>query len=300
MRWPRAAIFCHKTSSHWRFCITPGAAGGVEVVAVTEAEGFRSGRYQLKRSQTMNVLRSGLRAGALGVALVACGATLPVQAGAGALPGEGSKQANVGIVTGLVIGAAAGGPVGAIVGAAAGAVLGDHYHRQQQTAAALGAELSKSEAERARLTHSVSELDSSLSRVQSHDAQLGETVVQTDELGLDVGFRTNDDAVPAQTMSPLLKLGALAATLPQSVVHVAGYADPRGSDAYNDELSLRRAQGVAAVLTSAGLPTERIVLEAHGKTESQSADGDLDAYAFDRRVTVRLQQPVAAQVASRE
>jgi outer membrane protein OmpA-like peptidoglycan-associated protein len=146
----------------------------------------------------------------------------------------------------------------------------------------------------------MSELDASLSRVQSHDAQLGETLVQTDELGLDVGFRTNDDAVPVQTMAPLLKLGALAATLPQSVVHLAGYADPRGSDAYNDELSLRRAQGVAAVLTSAGLPAARIVIEAHGKSESQSAAGDLDGYAFDRRVTVRLQQPVAAEVASRE
>ena len=250
----------------------------------------------------MNVSRSGLRAGALGVALLACGATLPALAGeAGAQPpGEGSKQANIGIVTGLAVGAAAGGPLGAILGAAAGAVLGDHYHRQQQTAAALSADLSKSEADRARLAHSMSELDASLSRVQSHDAQLGETLVQTDELGLDVGFRTNDDAVPVQTMAPLLKLGALAATLPQSVVHLAGYADPRGSDAHNDELSLRRAQGVAAVLTSAGLPAARIVIEAHGKSESQSAAGDLDGYAFDRRVTVRLQQPVAAEVASRE
>lgn len=249
----------------------------------------------------MNALKSGLRAGALGAALVAYAAMLPARAGeAGVTPGEGSKQANVGIVTGFAIGAAAGGPVGAIVGAAAGAMLGDRYHRQQKTAAALSGDLDKSEAERARLSHSVAELDASLSKVQSHEARLGEVLVQTDDLGLDVGFRTNDDAVPVQTMPPLLKLGALAATMPEALVHIAGYADPRGSDAYNDELSLRRAQGVAAVLTSAGVPAARIVIEAHGKSESQSEAGDLDGYAFDRRVTVRLQRPLPAQVASRD
>lgn len=249
----------------------------------------------------MDAFKSGLRAAALGAALMAYGATLPARAGAaGVAPGEGSKQANVGIVTGFALGAAAGGPVGAIVGAAAGAVLGDRYHRQQKTAEALSADLDNSEAERARLAHSVSELDASLSKLQSHETQLGAVLVQTDDLGLDIGFRTNDDAVAVQTMPPLLKLGALAATMPEAVVHIAGYADPRGPDAYNDELSLRRAQAVAAVLTGAGVPAGRIVIEAHGKTESQSEAGDLDGYAFDRRVTVRLQQPVPAQVASRD
>jgi outer membrane protein OmpA-like peptidoglycan-associated protein len=101
-------------------------------------------------------------------------------------------------------------------------------------------------------------------------------------------------------MSPLLKLGALVASLPQAQVRIAGYADPRGSDSYNDELSLRRAVSVAAVLMSAGVPRERILVEAHGKTESTSAAGDLDAYALERRVTVRVQLPPSGQVARRE
>jgi peptidoglycan-associated lipoprotein len=101
-------------------------------------------------------------------------------------------------------------------------------------------------------------------------------------------------------MSPLLKLGALAASLPQAQVSVAGFADPRGAQAYNDELSLRRAQNVAAVLASAGVPRERIRIEAHGSGEAQDADGDLDSYALERRVTVRLQMPASAEVASRD
>jgi len=57
---------------------------------------------------------------------------------------------------------------------------------------------------------------------------------------------------------------------------------------------------VAAALMSAGVPPERIRIEAHGKTESTSAEGDLDGYALERRVTVRLEMPRGGQVASRD
>ncbi len=243
----------------------------------------------------MNIMRLNLRGRTLGVTLVACGFVLPAYADQDpAATSEASKQSNIGAVTGLAVGAAAAGPVGAVIGAAAGALLGDRYHRQQKSAAALSADLDKSEAERARLAHNVAELDSSLATARAHETRLGETLQQTQELGLDVGFRTDDDGIPEATLAPLLKLGALAASMPEAVVRIAGYADPRGSDAYNDALSLRRAQAAAAALTSAGLPAGRIIIEAHGKSESQSEPGDLDGYAFDRRVTVRLEQQVAA------
>ncbi|TLZ28134.1 MAG: OmpA family protein [Gammaproteobacteria bacterium] len=112
-----------------------------------------------------------------------------------------------------------------------------------------------------------------------------------------MSFRTNDDSINARVMPPLLKLGALVAAMPQARVRIAGYADPRGSQASNSELSLRRAQGVAAVLMTAGVARERILIEAHGKTESTSAEGDVDSYAFDRRVTLRLELPGSGQVA---
>ena len=230
----------------------------------------------------MTTLRSKLRAGVLGIALAGGATVWPAYACADE-PGEGSKQSDIGAVTGLAVGAAAGGPIGAVLGAAAGALLGDRYHRQAQSSAALAADLDHSEAE--------------LTQAQAHGAQLDQTLQQTDELGLDVSFRTDDDSLSTRAMPPLLKLGALVAAMPQARVRIAGYADPRGSQAYNSELSLRRAQGVAAVLMSAGVARERILIEAHGKTESSSADGDLDGYAFDRRVTVRLELPRSDQVA---
>jgi outer membrane protein OmpA-like peptidoglycan-associated protein len=243
---------------------------------------------------------STLRATALSLALGGC-ALSPVYAGETPdPPGAGSKQADLGAVTGLAVGAVAAGPIGAVVGTAAGALLGDRYHRQAQSRAALVADLERSETQRAELAQNVAKLDGSLLEARAHGAELAAQLGHTDQLGLDVSFRTDDDAVAAQAMSPLLKLGALAASLPQAQVCVAGYADARGSEAYNNELSLHRAMNVAAVLTSAGVPRERIVIEAHGKSAAGDADGDGDAYAFERRVTVRLQLPGSGQVAERD
>ncbi len=221
-----------------------------------------------------------LRGCALGLALSGCAALTSAYAGDPAhRTGEGSKQSDIGAVTGIAVGALAAGPIGAALGGAAGALVGDRFHRQAQSSAALTEDLRRSEAQR---------------------AELAAELARTDQLGLDVSFRTGDDSVAAQAMPALLKLGALAASLPQAQLCVAGFADPRGTDAYNDELSLRRAANVAAVLTSAGEPRERIRIEGHGKTEAGDANGDLDAYALERRVTVRLQLAAATEVAARD
>jgi outer membrane protein OmpA-like peptidoglycan-associated protein len=215
-------------------------------------------------------------AGALGVLVM-----LPAHADdPGSARDSVSRQANIGAATGLAVGALAAGPVGAIVGLGAGALI--------------------SEQQRAQLDADLAQLHGSLAQAQARDQELDQSLQHTDEVGLDVSFRTDDDSITAQAMSPLLKLGALIASLPQAQVRVAGYADPRGSDTYNDELSLRRAENVAAVLVCAGVARERIFLEAHGKTESIAAGGDLDAYALDRHVSVRLQLAQPEQVARRD
>ena len=249
----------------------------------------------------MKIFTSTVRAGTVGLGLLAYVAALPARADEVVVQAQGqSKQAAAGGLTGLVVGAAAGGPIGAVVGLTAGVMLGDRYHRQKEAAAALAANLGQTEAERAQLAQHVAELDTTLNAAQARDALQDQALRQTNELGIDVGFRTNDDAISLQTLPPLMKLGALAAALPQAQVRVAGFSDPRGDEDYNQALSLRRAQGVAAVLTSAGVAPERIVIEAHGKSDSTTREGDLDGYAFDRRVSVRLELPGSEQVARRE
>jgi len=227
----------------------------------------------------MNTRKTRFAVATLAVAVAGALGALPARAGEAADARQpGSKEANIGALTGLAVGAAAAGPLGAMAGAVAGIVLGDRYHRQAQAAAV-------SEAQRTQLAGSLAEREATLSR--------------TNELELEVSFRTDDDAVAVPAMAPLLKLGALIASMPQAQVRIAGYADPRGSDAWNDDLSLRRAQNVAAVLTQAGVPHERMLIEAHGKREAAAA-GDTDAYALERRVTVRLELAGSGQVARRD
>lgn len=239
----------------------------------------------------------------IALAVVAGLAALPALACADSAPEDNGKSEDIGIVSGLAVGAAAGGPIGAMIGAAAGGLLGDRWHRQKQAAADLTSDLGKSEAERSQLTASVSDLNDSLKASRSHGTELEQTVAATDEVGMDLSFRTDQSAIRVEDLPPLLKLGALAAAMPEARVRVAGYADPRGPADYNEALSARRAASVAAALESAGLPHERLIVEAHGSGESLSAAGDLDAYALDRRVVVRLERtppvtPVAQAVSA--
>jgi outer membrane protein OmpA-like peptidoglycan-associated protein len=225
--------------------------------------------------------------------------TVTVQTEQTSKPKSASKQESIGIVTGLAVGAAAGGPIGAVIGAAAGAWMGDHYHQQLAARREAQKGLGESETERTRLASNVTELNGTLAQSQERGEQLDLALSHTDEVQTDVGFRTNDDSIQTQSLSPLMKLGALAAALPGAKVRVDGYADPRGSVAVNEALSKRRADAVAAVLASAGVAPDRIVVEAHGKSDATSNDGDMDGYAFDRRVTVRIERssPEALQSA---
>jgi outer membrane protein OmpA-like peptidoglycan-associated protein len=235
----------------------------------------------------MSVWTTKLRGPALGLTLVtAFAAANPTLAAERASP---SKQENIGVLSGVTIGALAGGPIGAIVGATVGAALGDHYHKQSAEKASLAANLSQSEATRTRL-------QGDLVQTRAHGEQLGQVLDHTRNLETAVGFRTGDDTLSADDVARLQKMGALAGALGQVKVRVAGYADPRGSEELNAALSERRADAVAAVLGQAGVEQGRIIVEAHGKTDSTSADGDLDGYAFERRVTVRI-EPVEGEAA---
>ena len=253
----------------------------------------------------MNTITKKLRAGALGLTLVStCVTALPVYAqdsgSSVTVTGKqdtpkpaskaASKQENIGVITGLAVGAAAGGPVGAIIGATAGAWIGDRYHKKEETNKALKADLKDSQK-------SVDELSASLADARSKGDKLDQALKNADELQTEVSFRTNDFSVSPQALESLKKMGTLAASMPDTKVVVSGFADPRGSEKYNDALSRRRAEAVAEVLADAGVTKDHLIVEGHGKGEATSMEGDVDGYAFDRKVTVRLEKVDGQEVA---
>ncbi len=235
----------------------------------------------------MSVWTTKLRGPALGLTLgtALMIAVAPVQAAE--VQKKSSKAENIGVMSGLVIGAVAGGPVGAIVGAAGGAFLGDKFNKKDVQNSQLKLSLAKSESEKQKL---MADLASTMAQGEKLSEALDDAVNKTRDLEAAFAFRTNEASLSADDVARLTKIGSLAGALPEVKVRVSGFADPRGSEKFNAALSKRRAESVAGVLESAGIPMDRIVIEAHGEHESTSSEGDLEGYAFERRVTVRIEQ----------
>jgi outer membrane protein OmpA-like peptidoglycan-associated protein len=156
--------------------------------------------------------------------------------------------------------------------------------------AALSADLRTLNADLERSAAKRAELESLLAQSQAHTDELGQTLAKARDLEAAFAFRTNDASLPDEDVARLERIGTLVGALKDMKVRVSGYADPRGSEQFNAALSRRRADSVAGILSAAGVPADRIVIEAHGELESKSAEGDLEGYALERRVTVRIEQ----------
>jgi peptidoglycan-associated lipoprotein len=69
-------------------------------------------------------------------------------------------------------------------------------------------------------------------------------------------------------------------------LRVIGHTDPRGDEAYNQQLGMRRAESVGAYLQKQGVTNARIETASRGQ---ERADPDEPAgWPSDRRVTIRL------------
>jgi outer membrane protein OmpA-like peptidoglycan-associated protein len=240
----------------------------------------------------MSVWTTKLRGPALGLTLAAAVAlAAPLQASERVKSG-GSKQEGIGVLSGMTIGALAGGPFGAVIGAATGGILGERYHKQAEDKKALAASLSSTEAAK-------TQLQGDLAATREEGEKLGLAVDRGRELEASFGFRTADSTLSDEDVVRLQKLGALAGAVGKVKVRVSGYADPRGSEKFNAALSEQRADAVAHVLIQSGVDVSQLVVEARGEADSNTAEGDLDGYAFDRRVTVKIEHDAGPAAVAR-
>ena len=72
------------------------------------------------------------------------------------------------------------------------------------------------------------------------------------------------------------------------VAIAVGHTDSMGSDAYNDRLSLRRAEAVKAYLVSKGIPADKVRTEGRGKREPVADNATPEGRAKNRRVEVTI------------
>ena len=76
--------------------------------------------------------------------------------------------------------------------------------------------------------------------------------------------------------------------LANATFNIDGHTDARGTDAYNLDLSNRRAEAVVSYLESLGVPRDRLEAKGHGEAQPRVEDPFAD---INRRVeaTIRMQ-----------
>ena len=203
-----------------------------------------------------------------------------------------SKQEKIGVGAGAVLGAAAGGPVGLIIGAAIGAGIGDNMHRKTEEIESLSAELSASRSEVTRLARDKQRMDrdldtlsAKLQEMQRYASPEMASLLQAG-IAMDLLFRTDEAVLADTTGSRLYELATTLSSMPGIRVQLDGFADERGDDAYNQQLSEQRVNFVRDQLLAAGVDPSRITVKAHG--ESPAQDDSVDSYALERRVSLKL------------
>lgn len=200
----------------------------------------------------------------------------------------------IGIGSGAVVGAFAGGPLGAFVGAAIGAHYADRVGVSGQlpgveadlrsTQAALG----ESETRVAKLNRSLFETRGELQLLGEEMSELLLQRAVFEGLQMEVLYPTGTAELGSDAAARVARLAGLLAQIPEMTVRLDGYADPRGDESYNADLSRARAEAVRDALVANGTDPRRISVYAHGETAVTSDNGDLDKYALERRVRIRL------------
>jgi outer membrane protein OmpA-like peptidoglycan-associated protein len=196
-----------------------------------------------------------------------------------------SKREAIGVGTGAIIGAAAGGPAGFIIGAAIGGSLGDSLHRKNESIDELSSELDSSRITISHLERDIDTLGARIDHLQDISRPELISLLQAG-IAMDLLFRTDEFALPDTTGSRFAGFASTIATMPDIRVQLDGFADERGDEDYNLELSRKRVEFVRDQLMQAGVPGSSIDVTAHGEAVAQDATDD--SFALERRVSVTL------------
>ena len=178
--------------------------------------------------------------------------------------------------TGAGIGAAAGAVIGlltrgdkfqnALIGAAIGGVAGGAIGNYQDRQAA---------------------------KLRADTAGTGVQVVQqgnniTLAMPGNITFATNSADLSASFYPVLDKVSSTLVQYDQTMVEVAGHTDSTGGAAYNQALSQRRAQSVAAYLTSRGVRSARLIVVGDGENHPIASNATPEGRQQNRRVELTI------------
>jgi len=201
-------------------------------------------------------------------------------AGTGAAVGAG-----VGAILGQAIGHNTAGTVlGAGIGAMAGGIAGDR----------IGSYMDRQENE---LRQALRESEAAGQRRDAQTRADAETAVveRTNDV-LTATFRSEvlfdfDSAnLKPGGREELVRVARILNRYPETQIRIEGHTDAIGTEVYNQQLSLRRADAVKTVLVSEGVTPQRIETVGYGESRPVSSDN-----AANRRVSIVI-KPMAKAV----
>lgn len=181
----------------------------------------------------------------------------------GAVVGAGG-----GAIAGAIVGAATGNDprVGALIGAGIGGLTG----------AAIGAYMDQQEAE----------LRAQLQGTGVSVTRVGNQIILN--MPSNITFAVDKATVQPQFNETLVSVGLVLKKFNKTIVDVYGYTDSSGSEAYNQDLSQRRAVAVATVLANQGVDQRRFFIEGRGETDPIASNETETGRAQNRRVEIQL------------
>jgi len=172
--------------------------------------------------------------------------------------------AAAGAVTGAVIGHQTGSRTkGAVIGGVAGAAIGT----------AIGYQLDKQAKELEQIPN--------MEVARYEDSLL---VTMSDAILFDI----NSAALKPQAQSMLAQSADVMIRYPDSDLLVKGHTDSTGSEAYNQELSERRARSVQNFLIAKGVAAQRITAIGFGKTMPVASNDTVEGRSQNRRVEIEI------------
>lgn len=178
-----------------------------------------------------------------------------------------------------------GAIIGAIGGAAAGTLAGGDDRRNALIGAGIGALAG------AAIGNYMDRTYLNL-RERLAGTGVGVTRVSQSQILLnfpsDLTFDFDRDNVKGQFVPTLRDVGNVLREYDQTTVDVYGHADSVGSDAYNQDLSERRAMNVASVLMQGGVIRQRVVAQGFGESRPIASNATDDGRARNRRVEVYI------------
>jgi len=179
---------------------------------------------------------------------------------------------------------ATGAAAGAIVGAGAGAIIGEDFE-----GAAIGAGVGAAAG---------GAVGNYLDKQARELEQVADTRRTEEGLLLNLRsellFETDSAVLTEDAIARVSRIGDILVKYPEDRIRIEGHTDSRGTVPYNEELSLRRAEAVARVLSSRGVKPGQVLVLGMGEEQPVASNSTPDGRSANRRVQLHISVPNAS------